>query len=387
MTSESDRSDVLILGGGVMGCALAYYLAVEHGHSVALYEKETLGSGASGKAGGLISAQCWCDDDVRLVEESKREYGRISGLASISIIEQTGGVRTVSSEEGVSGIKTMRDRLKKLGVEARIIYEKQLSEMFPQGRFEGIMGALYTPTDGTLLPADLTSLYGRLAQEEGARIEYSNSGARVSRDGDHWTLSAQGIDLSAGQLVVACGAWSKKVLNGLGLSAPLSPYLTRACLLKAGVKGGFPYLHDNDLDVYVRSFPGGDILAGDGTELREIDPDLVDSANDMAFLENIAGFMEQRFPAWAGCSVGTAWRGVVTSTPDRRPLIGRYPGVDGLYLATGFNGFGIMRAGGAAMRLSLGIAKGDWRNLSACDPARFPPPHKPFVPTPGFTLT
>lgn len=381
-----EEFDTIVLGGGIMGCSLAYHLAHDHHASVLLVERATLASGASGKAGGLLSAQCWNDWDVEAVEESRREYRELCRQEPGGLYEETGGVRSVSSASSLPGLEAAHQRLVRHKIPGELLDVRALQEKFPQGKFDGVVKALYTPTDAIVLPADLTQLYGRLAAESGAALHYGTTLPVLERTGSRWSVQAGERSWRTARLVVACGAWSKKVLGTVGLSAPLSPYPTRACLLKVGERRPFPYYHDNDLDVYLRPFPGGDILVGDGTELREVDPDRLDTTGDLPFLENIASFLERRFPAWSGAALGAAWTGVVTSTPDRRPLIGPYPGVEGLYLAAGFNGFGLMRGGSAGKRLALGLVRDDWKGLAPCDPRRFPPPHAPFVPKPGFTL-
>ncbi|MCL4324826.1 MAG: FAD-binding oxidoreductase [Candidatus Thermoplasmatota archaeon] len=386
MSARPERYDVVVVGAGVMGSALSYYLQHDHGWSVALCERDSPGAGASGKAGGLVSAQCWNDWDLKVVEESRKEYARLSEESGAGIYEETGGIRTASTEANLGSIERTLARLRANGVMARLLEPRELRTYYPEGEFSGVRSALFTPHDAVVLPTDLTQLYFRGATEAGSVPVGGLSEKGFHREGKEWVVATASGDLVSKRLVVAAGAWSKKVLKAAGFSAPLAPYLTRACLLKVGNSRAFPFFHDSEQDVYLRTYPGGDLLAGDGTELVEIDPDRFDSPHDMDFLENIARFMELRFPSWASAPVESAWRGVCTSTPDRRPLLGPYPGAEGLFLATGFNGFGLMRAGGAMRRLALGIATGNFAAVEPCLPARFPPPHSPFSPQPGFTL-
>lgn len=380
------RADTIILGGGVVGCALAYRLADGHGLDVTLLDPGPLAGRASGKAAGIVSTQCWNPWDVEVVEESRKEYRGIFAEDPSVAYDEVGGVRTASTADEEKALERQLARIRKAGIAARMIGVDELRRLYPQGSFEGVRAALHTPTDATILPTDLTLSYARRASASGADLRSEEGSVRVARSGKVWEVHGSSGKVQSERLVVACGAWSKRVLSSLGHPLPLAPYLTRACLLRIGAPATFPWLHDGALDVYCRPFPGGEILFGDGTELVEVDPDRPSVTSEIPFLENIAKFLTARFPQWANSTVSSSWHGIVTSTPDRRPLIGPVPGAEGLWVATGFNGFGIMRAGAVARRLASALGSGDWHELAPCDPGRFPADHPAFVPQPGFTL-
>jgi glycine/D-amino acid oxidase-like deaminating enzyme len=109
-------------------------------------------------------------------------------------------------------------------------------------------------------------------------------------------------------------------------------------------------------------------------------------SDDIPFLENVSGFLSRRFPKWAEAPVESSWWGVCCSTPDRHPHVGPIKGEEGLYVAAGFNGFGIMRGGAVGKRLSDALVSNRWERLSICNPSRFPETYPPFDPQPGFTL-
>ncbi len=380
------RVDVAVIGGGILGTSLAYHLGADQGQSVALFERGTLAQGASGKAAGIISAQCWNDWDVRVIEDSRKEYRRLSEENERGIYEEVGGMRIASTPENVELLKRQLRRLHRGGVEGRIIDPSKLKEHYSTGTFDGVRSALYTPHDAVVSPTDLTTLYWSLAAESGAVSVTDAERVTIKPSGGSWEVSAGSQGFHAGKLVIACGAWSKKVLAGLGYRAPLAPYITRACLLNVAAEGGFPYLHDSESDVYLRPFPGRDVLLGDGTELKEVDPDRVPEPDHTAFLENVQGFLARRFPAWAEAPLESVWWGVCTSTPDRRPLVGPVPGKENLFVATGLNGYGVMRAGAIAKRLAGGVASGRFHGLEPCAPSRFKLDEPDFEPRPGFTL-
>jgi len=132
-------------------------------------------------------------------------------------------------------------------------------------------------------------------------------------------------------------------------------------------------------------------MAGDGTERVEADPETFPPGGDESFVAHLAESFATRFPGWADSSLVRAWAGVCTSTLDRRPLVGPVPGADGLFVVTGFNGFGVMRAAGVAHRLARLLASGDGTDsalepLAPVLPGRFSSAPSTFLPRPGFTL-
>ncbi len=153
----------------------------------------------------------------------------------------------------------------------------------------------------------------------------------------------------------------------------------------------FPSVHDIDLDVYARPEANGRILAGDGTRLVEVDPETFQTGPDEEFVSHLAETFERRLPGWADAELVRAWAGVCTSTPDRRPLVGPVSGAEGLFVLAGFNGFGVMRAGGIAQRLSELLSAGgtsprELDRLRPVLPERFAGVPTDFVPRSGFTL-
>jgi sarcosine oxidase, subunit beta len=382
----SGTGRIIILGGGAMGCALAYRLAHDHRREVTLLDPGPLAGGASGKAAGIVSTQCWNQWDVEIVEESRREYEALSREDPAVTYQEVGGVRTASAPPEVEALERQLVRLREAQIEAHLLGAADLQGLYPEAKFGGVLGALHTPRDAVILPTDLTLAFARRASAAGADLRSEEGTVHVRGVPGGWEVHGNSGRVQAEGLVVACGAWSKRVLASLGISLPLAPYLTRACLLKARAPPRFPWLHDGALDVYCRPFPGGEILFGDGTELVEVDPARPPATSEIPFLENISKFLSTRFPRWADSPVSSHWHGIVTSTPDRHPFIGPVPGATNLWVATGFNGYGIMRAGAAARRMADAMGTGSWTELAPCDPARFPADHPPFPPRPGFTL-
>ncbi|MGP8075408.1 MAG: NAD(P)/FAD-dependent oxidoreductase [Thermoplasmata archaeon] len=388
-----DRADVLILGAGIAGCALAYHLAQRSVGSIVVYDPQTPGAGATGRAAGVVTEQLWDPWDVEVVRESKAEYSTLTARWDPSAYAVNGFARWTKNRDAVPILYATVERLRGWSVPASVLDLSTLAEKVPWGKFDDVLGAIWSPDDAVVTPSTMGEIYAEAARHSGVEFRFGTPLQRFARDGVQWELSTGGRSVRAPRAVVAAGAWSKRLLASVGHPLPLAPYRTQAAVLRPSVLETrlFPSVHDIDLDVYVRPESNGRILAGDGTELVEVDPDRFATGGDERFVAHLAESFWSRFPGWADAELVRAWAGVCVSTPDRRALIGPVPGASGLFTITGFNGFGVMRAGGAAARLAAVLAAGEGserelERIRSVSPGRFSGPVAAFPIRPGFTL-
>jgi 4-methylaminobutanoate oxidase (formaldehyde-forming) len=390
---ESTECDTLVLGAGIAGCALAYHLTGLGVGPVVVVDPRTVAAGASGRAAGVVTEQLWNEWDVAVTRESHREYAGLCERWEPGAHRVNGFLRFAHAAEARDALRLAHDRLAGWHVRTELLSGPDLHRQVPEGSFgEGAL-ALYSSRDGCVDPAALTGVYARCARERGALFELGAIGSLPVRAEGRWELTTPARRVRARRLVLAAGAWTKRLAAELKHPLPLAPYRTQAALLRPQEPARYdlPTVHDVDRDVYVRPEENGRVLAGDGTQLVEVDPERAPSGGDADFLGHLAESLAERYPAWGNAEVTGAWAGVCCSTPDRRPLIGAVPGGSELYVIAGFNGFGVMRAGGASRRLALLLSEAEGSEegrelLREVDPARFPGAPRPFVPRPGFTL-
>lgn len=389
----NDPADVLILGAGIAGCSLAYHLAKRSVGRIVVFDPQTPGAGATGRAAGIVTEQLWDPWDVEVARESKEEYAQLAARWDPSAFSVNGFARWTKNRDALPILDAAVERLRSWSVPVSALDLATLAEKVPWGRFDDVLGAIWSPDDAVVTPSTMGELYAENARRAGVEFLLGSALHRFARDGDHWELVAGGRTTRSSRAVVAAGAWSKRLLALAGYPLPLAPYRTQAAVLRPASPEDrlFPSVHDIDLDVYVRPEANGRILAGDGTELVEVDPDRFSTGGDEKFVANLAESFGVRFPGWADAELVRAWAGVCVSTPDRRAIIGPVPGAKGLFTITGFNGFGVMRAGGAAARLAGLMAAGEGserelEKLRSVLPGRFTGPVESFRPRPGFTL-
>jgi sarcosine oxidase subunit beta len=384
--------DVVVLGAGIAGAALADHLS-RRSLTVTVVEPRTPAAGASGRAAGIVTEQLWNAWDVAVTRESREEYRSLAAAKEPEAFSPAPFVRLTADPKVAKALHEAVDRWRSWGVHAEELGAAELRRWFPDGRFERLAGAVASDTDACVTPSTITSLYLARARERGVETAFGSAVGVPSYADGFWNVEAGPVRWRARALVVAAGAWSKRLFRDLGRPLPLTPYRTQAAVLRppgAPPLGGGASLHDLDTDVYARPEANGRILAGDGTEHVEADPDRFVTGADPDFLAHLAESLGLWVPGWGTSEVVGAWAGVCTATPDRRPCIGPVDSARGLYALTGFNGFGVMRAGGAARRLADLLAEptsADARAaLTPVLPERFGGRADPFDPKPGFTL-
>jgi sarcosine oxidase subunit beta len=347
-----ESADVVIAGGGISGCALAYQLA-KRKVDVVLLERETLGSQSTGKCAGGVRQQFSTEDNVRvmrlsvkLLESFEQETGHPADF------RQIGYLFVFTQPQQVEDFRHNMDMWHRVGLtEARWVDAAEAARMVPVLNVEDVLGCTFCPTDGIASPADVTIGYAAAARRLGARLK---EGVEVTGI-DIASGRVQGVRTSAGdiatRLVINCaGPWAASIGRLAGLEIPVLPYRRHIA-----VTGTFPAVARTtpmtvDFHTSLYFHPEGDgVLMGmsDRTE----PPAFVTDVN-WEFLEKMFEQAARRAPALAGAGVKTAWAGLYESTPDHQAILGPIAEVDGFWCAAGFSGHGFMQAPAAALLLT-----------------------------------
>jgi sarcosine oxidase subunit beta len=347
-----ESADVVIVGGGISGCALAYQLA-KRTVDVVLLERETLGSQSTGKCAGGVRQQFSTEDNVRvmrlsvkLLESFEQETGHPADF------RQIGYLFVFTQPQQVEDFRHNMDMWHRVGLtEARWVDPAEAAKMVPILSVEDVLGCTFCPTDGIASPNDVTSGYAAAARRLGARLR---EGVEVTGI-DIAAGRVQGVRTSAGdiatRLVINCaGPWAASIGRMAGLEIPVLPYRRHIA-----VTGTFPAVPRNtpmtvDFHTSLYFHPEGDgVLMGMSD--RAEPPAFVTDVN-WDFLEKMFEQAARRAPALAGAGVKTAWAGLYESTPDHQAILGPIAEVEGFWCAAGFSGHGFMQAPAAALLLT-----------------------------------
>lgn len=342
-------ADVVVVGGGVMGTSIAFHLA-EDGADVVLLERDTLGSGSSGKPIGGVRAQFSDPLNVALGARSLQAYQDFGARPGADIgLQQVGYLFLLPTPADVELFRASVTMQNALGVPSRIIDMAEACTLNPYVDRDRYVAAAYSPEDGWAYPGAVVAGYARAARELGAELVTGTAVRGIHVDGGRITAVATGAGNVATSTVVCCaGAWSQQVGAMAGVHLPVEP-LRR----QIGFTGPFRrppgtarmpftidfastfYVHDAGTEV------DADLLLG----IAEKDqPVGFDRDYDAAWLPRLRDAASRCTPALADVPVTRGWAGLYEMTPDHDALIGEAAGVDRFLYATGFSGHGFLQA-------------------------------------------
>ena len=347
-----ETADVVIAGGGIAGCALAYQLA-KHKVDVVLLERETLGSQSTGKCAGGVRQQFSMEANVRLQRLSVQMLqGFEQETGHPADFRQIGYLFLLTQPQQVEDFRRNMEMWHRVGVtEARWVDPAEAARMVPILNVEDVLGCTFCPSDGVASPADVTVGYAAAARRLGARLK---EGVEVTGI-DVAAGRVQGMRTTAGdiatRLIFNCaGSWSASIGRMAGLEIPVLPYRRHIA-----VTGTFPAVPRTtpmtvDFRTSLYFHPEGDGVLIGMTDRSE--PPGFGTEVNWEFLEKMFEQAARRAPALAGAGVKTAWAGLYEITPDHQAILGPIGEVEGFWCAAGFSGHGFMQAPAAALLLT-----------------------------------
>ena len=342
----TDTADVVIVGGGVVGASAAYHLAAAGAGSVLVLERaDELGTGATGACAGGFRHQFSSRVNILLSLESVRMILRFSEEHGLPLdVAQDGYLFLVRSEESWREFLAAVDLQRSLGVEVDVLSPKEAAELIPGINEDGMVGATFGPKDGIADPSGLTQGYATLARRAGVEIRTRAEVLRVdSRGGRVTGVSTPGGPVSASVVVNAAGPWAGPLAATAGVDLPVDPIPRQVV-----VTGPFPGAPDrktlvidaNTTFYFHREGPG--VLMGMGG--KDERPSFDTRVDDRFIAEEVLPMAVQVFPPLEEADLRYRWCGLYEMSPDRHPVIGAAPGVEGFYLANGFSGHGFQHA-------------------------------------------
>jgi len=336
-------ADIVIIGGGAMGCSLAYHLAAE-GRRPLLLERGSLGGGSTGRCAGGVRQQFSTEINVRLGQRAIELLQQFPDTVGADPCYQPIGYLLLATSAALA--EELRREVafqRQLGVDLELLTAEGAAAAIPGLRTDDVVVASLCRADGVAGPNEVTMGYAVASRRLGARVEegIEVTGIEVN-DGRVVGVRTSRGDVGTAELVVCAGPQSRSVARLAGLDVPVHP-LRRHILLTEPFPGqpqGAPMTIDLGTTFYFH--PEGDsLLMGMGDPEQAYGDDV--SVN-WDFLPAVIAAGTKRLPALAGARLRTAWAGLYEMTPDRQPLVGLAGTVDGVWLACGFSGHGFMMA-------------------------------------------
>ncbi|WP_439816715.1 GcvT family protein [Zavarzinia sp. CC-PAN008] len=381
----------VVIGGGAVGCSILYHLTEAGWTDVVLIERDELTAGSTWHAAGLLPLFNMSYATGQMHRYSIDLYQRLAAEWERDVgFKRVGNLRMARTRERMDEFQTYGTTADAIGIPHEWLTPAQIKERWPLVNVEGLVGALFHPTDGYINPADITMLLADAARKAGAVIYRQTQVDAITRTASgEWTVTTDKGAITTGTVITATGNHARRTAAMLGLSIPAIPvehqYIVTAEIpaiaewRKAG-NPEHPVLRDADARWYMREERGGLILGpyekgapawGTYGVPENFRADLLPP--DLDRLEWHIEEAFHRMPCFADGGIRTTYNGPISYTPDGNPLLGRAPGLEGIWLAEGFS-FGITAAGGAGKYLVQMIMQGEAElDTLALDPRRFGP--------------
>ncbi|MDF9745771.1 NAD(P)/FAD-dependent oxidoreductase [Natrinema salsiterrestre] len=354
--------EVAVVGAGAVGATAAYDLASE-GADVTLYDRDTVASDATGRAAGICYDAFADGLDAEIAGDAIERFRALSGDDTFPFVECP--YVWLAREGDAARADAVREQVGRMQDNDIVAFELDrdaLADRFPALRTDDVAVAGIAGAAGYTDPAEYTACLAAAATGAGATLE-TNTPVAVETDPAR-VVPPDGESHEVDAVLVAAGARTKDLLADAGIPLAVKPYRVQALVADGDLAE--PMCYDATGDFYLRPHDHG-FLAGDGTEEREADPDAYDREADPDFADDLLERVAHRVPAVANGDLERAWAGLCTATPDRDPLVGQVG--TGLYVATGFQGHGFMRAPAIGRRVAEEILGGS--GIDAFDPMRF----------------
>jgi len=355
------RAAAVVIGSGAFGSATAYHLA-RRGIDVALLDQHALGSQTSPRAAGLTSQADPVPVLARLRREACDAFARFETDMGRSIdYHRSGSLRAAYTEAGERRVREALATAEKLGIPARLVSPAEAERLAPHFRAGASRAVLHVPDDGWLDPAQLAIAFAGRAAELGARpLPFTRVIGLLAESGRIAGVATDRGDIRAPVVVDAAGAWTARVAAGAGVRVPLVPVRHQLLVTEpiAGVEPLQPIVRMVEASVYVRHEQGGLLFGGYEDAPRVVDTatlppafQIADLPLDLAVLRGLIDEVGEHFPVLRTARVAVHRGGLPTMTADGRPLLGRVPGLKGLFVASGccVGGLGLSPAAGRAL--------------------------------------
>jgi dimethylglycine dehydrogenase len=386
-TSQGKRTKVVVIGGGIAGCSVAYHLTRLGTADVILVEQDELTSGSTWHAAGLCTHFIESPYLMRLLQISLETYARLEAESDYDVsFHACGSLRLATAHDRLDQFERVGGIAEEIHVPFEVVGPDRVQELFPLIDPHGLVAAAYLPTDGHIDPSSVTQALAAAATGAGVQILRHTKVSEMHRDRGTWRLATTAGPIVADLVLNAGGQWARELGRLVNVELPINSLehhyvVTEPLPGVAGLSRELPVLRDPDGSYYVRQ-EGDALIVGpfereprpwgaDGipegfhgrllpARLDRIEANLVDASRRVPLLER--------------AGLKTMVNGPDGFTPDGRCLMGPVAGVPGYHVLAGFSIFGIVFAGGAGRYAAEWLLSGEPPDdLWALDVSRFGP--------------
>ncbi|WP_434618954.1 GcvT family protein [Tabrizicola sp. M-4] len=357
------HAQIVVIGGGIIGCSTAYHLARDHKADVILLEQGKITSGSTWHAAGLVGQLRASASITRVLKYSVELY---KGLAAETGLDtgwkMSGCLRLATNADRWTEYRRLATTARSFGMEMHLISPEEVKRMWPLMDVSDLVGASWLPTDGQASPSDITQSLAKGARMHGARLHEGVTVTGFQMDGRRITGVVTDQGTIACEKVVNCGGmWARKIGAMAGINVPLQPVKHQYIVTEriAGLSPDAPTLRDPDRRTYFKEEVGGLVMGGyEPNPQGWVQGDIPKNWEFRLFdddYDHFAQHLEQaiaRVPALEQTGVKQMINGAESFTPDGNFILGPAPECANMYVGAGFNAFGIASGGGAGWVLA-----------------------------------
>ena len=357
------QAQVVIVGGGIIGCSLAYHLTKLGWTDIVLLERKQLTCGTTWHAAGLVGQLRATQNMTKLAQYTaelfkglEAETGQATGFV------QPGSLSLATNESRFEELKRGASMARVFGLEVDVISAKEAQEKWPLINIDDVVGAVFLPEDGAVNPIDVTQALAKGAKQGGAKIFEETKVTDIhTKNGRVTGVATDRGDIKAEIIVNCAGMWARELGLKVGANVPLHAaehfYIVTDNM--DGMTQGLPVLRDVDNCAYYKE-DAGKLLLGAfeptakpwGMDGIPDDFSFTQLPDDFDHFEPVLEAAMKRLPALENVGIRLFFNGPESFTPDDRYLLGPTPEVENFYVAAGFNSIGIQSAGGAGKVLA-----------------------------------
>ena len=364
------HAEIVVIGGGIIGCSTAYHLARDHKANVILLEQGTLTSGSTWHAAGLVGQLRSSASITRVLKYSVDLYKGLEAETGLATgWKMTGCLRLATNQDRWTEFRRLATTARSFGMDMHLLTPQEVKAMWPLMEVGDLVGASWLPTDGQASPSDITQSLARGARMHGAMIVEN---VRVTgfdiEDGRIRRVRTTRGDIACEKVVNCAGQWARQVGAMAGINVPLQPVKHQYIITETvpGLATDAPTIRDPDRRTYFKEEVGGLVMGGyepnpqpwttgdvpDEWAYRLFDDDFDHFEQHM--VEAIA-----RVPALEKVGVKQMINGPESFTPDGNFILGVAPECSNMFVGAGFNAFGIASGGGAGWVLAQWVVDGE----------------------------
>jgi glycine/D-amino acid oxidase-like deaminating enzyme len=378
------RADIIVIGAGVMGSSIAYHLAKTggEGKKVVLLEKKVPAGGPSGKSHAVMPQYYTLEPLARMTSESWRFYLNFDKIVGKDPVFHKVGILWAYQESLAEKWKMNVAHVQKYNLAPKIISDREIKEISPQFYLPEFYAAAYDRDGGYVDSHRAVDGFVSAASEMGVNVlPYTRVEGLEAQNGRIRSVRTDKGTIEAEKIISAAGIWTRPLLQKIGFDVPITNTKVGICMMKrpSGFRGDHEVLVDYVNSCYLRA--QGDAV----TDIAVFEPHVdtyfdssksedPDNYEDSVPEANLGRYVEigARYPGLRDATIQGTYACVYDNSPDRQPVLGEVPGVQGLFVATGFSGHGFKMAPMIGRSMSELVLSGKSQiDLGLLTPSRF----------------